>query len=107
METSCGTVCCFAGWALQLDGLSFEEIYRLENANELVPVVDDGVQYNLQLPACMPEAARRLGITYDESSVLFSASNSRDMLNQMVKDLVNGEPLRDWQDYCEEGQSNA
>ena len=46
--------------------------------------------------------AEVLGLDLIESSVLFHADNSRRMLELMVKDLNNGEPLRSRGRYCEE-----
>lgn len=87
----CGTAACFAGWsAILAFGLG---------------VVHHG---GFDLPApydlgCMSRSAGALlGLTEDECDTLFDATNSRDVLRLMVKDLVNGDVLRSVGEYeCE------
>lgn len=84
----CGTTACFAGWAAVLAGWSMEKI-----------------QDNIGRRA----GAELLGLTYDEAGTLFSALNNVEMLELMVKDLVNGDALREPDEYlaeiCEHAES--
>lgn len=74
---SCGTTACFAGWALMFNGLTAKEVSAREAA--------DSVQ---------GDAADALGLTTQESDVLFHSLNTRENLERMVKALVNGEDIR-------------
>lgn len=82
-DTDCGTAACFAGWACLLDGYMrvSDSVVRVETPNGTV--------------SGTIAAASALGISDEESWTLFSAGNSRPMLELMVKDLVNGEELQD------------
>ena len=70
----CGTTACFAGWAALLSGWSIARIRRVDS------MYDAG--------------AKLLGLTDDEASILFYGSNTRPVLELMVKDLINGDKLR-------------
>lgn len=87
-DHSCGTVACFAGWACMLDGMDTEALIR---AN---------VQFHVA-----EQAANRLGLSLDEAVDVFDPSNTLSMLELMVKDLVNGESLRDRSEYWTEAFS--
>lgn len=77
----CGTEACFCGWAALLSGHEVDEL-GTHNAG------------------CMQDlGADLLGLEHKEADLLFRASNSREMLELMVKDLVNGDQLRDQLDY--------
>ena len=84
---SCGTAACFAGWACLLtqgtkqclDNETFSYQGKTKHAADL--------------------AMDLLGLTHKEAAVLFSGNNSREGLQLMVKDLVNGDELRDRREY--------
>ena len=86
ISNACGTVACFAGWALLLDDVEARDV--LAWSWEFTGVA----------------AAEHLGLTIDEAGVLFRGKNSRDMLQLMVKDLINGEELRQTSQYEEEAR---
>jgi hypothetical protein len=77
----CGTAGCFLGWAAILSGKPL-----------------DWIKYNIGYAA----GAKLLGLTRVEANILFASGNTRPMLELMVKDLVNGDELRDTQDYLDE-----
>jgi hypothetical protein len=80
----CGTAACFAGWAWMLAG------------NEPVKILLDRNHSNRNDVWEFREDVRKLlGLTEDEADTLFSAVNSRQALQLMVKDLVNGDELGD------------
>lgn len=81
----CGTAACFAGWAALLSGHSSSELYEVISRSGMNRF-----------------GADLLGLNYDEAIQMFEIHNSREMLEHMVKDLVNGDKLRDWRDYYEE-----
>jgi len=92
---TCGTVACFAGWALMLDGVSAEDILNWSHA---------APRYSLVGSRAREVATEHLGLTIDEAGRLFQASNTRDMLQLMVKDLINGKELRQTSQYEEEAR---
>lgn len=69
-ENECGTTACFAGWACILTG---------HNISASTNVRDTAIA--------------ALGLTSSEAWKLFFATNTRDTLRLMVKDLVNGDEL--------------
>lgn len=85
VETDCGTAGCFAGWACLLNGYM-----QLSGGHVMTP---NGDVYGVEA------AISALGITRNEAYTLFACGNSRSMLELMVKDLVNGEELRDLSHY--------
>lgn len=82
---TCGTAACFCGWAAMLSGYTAAQIKEKEH--EVIMTYF---------------GADLLGLNSEEAYMLFKAQNTREMLELMVKDLVNGDELRDWYDYCEE-----
>ncbi len=66
---NCGTAACFAGWACLLSGHTSKTVDVESKAVEL------------------------LGLDWDDAAVLFYSENTREDLNLMVKDLMNGEEL--------------
>jgi hypothetical protein len=83
-ENVCGTVACFAGWACLLSGLELRNVGSSFVRDTLAgdrPVLD--------------VATELLGLTPDEACALFDMRNNRHALELMVKDLVNGDELRD------------
>lgn len=85
----CGTPACFAGTSLLLSDM------RPVPGNFFRVFVDrDGEVFSV------PEAAQRvLGLSDVECDILFAPRNTRPMLELMVKDLVNGDVLRDTDIY--------
>lgn len=83
--TECGTASCFAGWAWNLAGRNYDNFLAYTN-----------------LSLCHFSAQSLLGLTTNEALILFYEFNTRDMLKLMVKDLVNGDDLRDREEYKRE-----
>lgn len=81
-QNDCGTAGCFAGWAWLLSG---QEYFKIDSARDALRVFDG--------------AREVLGLTDREATALFSPGNNRSVLELMVKDLANGDDLRDWQEY--------
>jgi hypothetical protein len=93
ISNACGTSACFAGWALMLDGVHAEE------------VLSWSYQYTGRHHSRVKkEAGERLGLTPTEAFRLFRDKNTRDMLQLMVKDLLNGEELRFTHQYEEDAR---
>lgn len=96
--SECGTAGCLAGWACLLSGWTVgfvDNILAREKATVLSP--HDGYAYSLPWVA-----AELLGLTGDEAAALFHPENTIAELQLMVKDLVNGDELRDREDYLSE-----
>ncbi|MGB3483983.1 MAG: hypothetical protein WBB07_17425 [Mycobacterium sp.] len=92
---SCGTAACFAGWsALLAFGTSVLDGYGFE-----LPAPFNDRLPNGNHPRMSIQAARLLGLTKAEAETLFDANNTRDMLRLMVKDLANGDDLRELDEY--------
>lgn len=86
----CGTTACFAGWTAELfaegEGYSqFNSAVSWRRGQKLIHVQD--------------LATELLGLDGKTRDKLFEANNSRRMLELMVKDLANGEELRDLSEY--------
>lgn len=90
-ENECGTAACFGGWACLLSGYNHIDGMVLSPSGFI------------SAPAKV--AMNLLGITFPEATTLFSPANSRGMLELMVKDLVNGDKLRAWEDYFSDNLS--
>ena len=84
----CGSSGCFAGWALFLSGR-----YSYDDLQDLVAFSFAG-----SASVFGNRAQELLGLTSDERRKLFHGWNSREMLQLMVKDLVNGDTLQDLED---------
>jgi hypothetical protein len=88
----CGTAACFAGWACLLSG--WQSAISWDESRPIVMSPDTLVE------KLVPDVAiELLGIGNGDAVTLFDAQNTRQMLRLMVKDLLNGEDLRDWEDY--------
>lgn len=79
----CGTAACFCGWAALLSGHTADQM-----ATSGFGMTGFG--------------ADLLGLEYEEAKTMFKPENSREMLELMVKDLVNGDELRDYVAYYDE-----
>lgn len=88
-DTDCGTAGCFAGWACMLAGL--------KPAKDWFSVLVDG-----RPDSTFAVARALLGIPAPEAKILFDIGNTRRMLQLMVKDLINGDQLRDNDFYKQE-----
>lgn len=86
-EWWCGTTGCFFGWAVHLSGLELEKDWT---------VITPGQWAGNFLPET---AAELLGLTQDEAATLSNGGNTIAMLELMVKDLVNGDKLKDQRHY--------
>jgi hypothetical protein len=99
-QTECGTAACFAGWACLLSGYevnwSSEDAYtNLSGTRRTWGVTgSDGEESD-----AIGSAQELLGLTSQESNTLFCSDNSREALQLMVKDLVNGDELRHSEEY--------
>lgn len=107
-RADCGTAACYAGWACLLSGYKVEDIKGPHSFNLVAP---DGAEVPLAVlevdehrPGVSKEARDLLGLTFDEAEMLFEATNTVGMLRLMVKDLVNGDDLRDSHEYEEEAE---
>lgn len=87
----CGTSQCFAGWAAHLEGWKIVSTF---------PAVVEKNGVRRQVGGLAKEL---LGLTNVEANTLFGGDNARYELQLMVKDLVNGESMRDKFEYWEEG----
>lgn len=89
--TACATPSCFAGWAIFLAG------YRMVDSECLYP---EGLACRSgHLAPYGAHAAELLGLAGEEAKTLFCGGNTREMLALMVKDLVNGDELKEYGDY--------
>jgi hypothetical protein len=91
----CGTSGCFAGWSALLSG--WNVLRRGFALDVFVAREDDPREVHVQ-----QLAIELLGLTSDEADVLFDEFNTPDMLQRMVKDLVNGDRLGDCREYRDE-----
>lgn len=93
----CGTAGCFAGWACLLSGWRPSVVFAPGCGLVISPdtLVERGA-YDAALDL--------LGIDTPDALTLFDAVNTAPMLSLMVKDLVNGEPLRDADEYRDEAE---
>ena len=82
----CGTAQCFAGWATSLEGYT-ERVYWDRHPSSSYLVVNGNDVHVEDL------ARKLLGLTRREADQLFDADNTREDLELMVKDLVNGGEL--------------
>lgn len=94
----CGTAACFAGWSVLLS--PNWEVFDYRGAM-LARRVDDPEEIYSTAEA----AEMELGVRPIEADILFSAVNTRPMLQLMVKDLVNGDDLREVEDYQREAEA--
>lgn len=92
-RTHCGTARCYAGWALHLAGYQpwWDGNHRLTN---MVMAPGQQAPYTA---SCI--ARNLLGLTYPEGVTLFAPCNTVGMLQEMIKDLCNGDELRDLSYY--------
>jgi hypothetical protein len=101
IESDCGTAHCFAGWALS----------QTIDQEQLLVLSKDYWNGQVDSASCLgpigQTAAKALEISQDDARRLFASFNSREVLQLMVKDLVNGEPLRQADYYMKEARDNA
>jgi hypothetical protein len=87
-KTACGTAACFAGTACILSGMKPDFSVREHNyGNISYYVQEDRARW------VKPIATDLLGISEEDSEVLFHAHNTVEELKLYVKDLLNGEHL--------------
>jgi hypothetical protein len=86
---TCETAACFAGWACLLSGYKHYGSYIY-------------TWRGVRLGDVYQIATRLLGLEEWEAFRLFNSDNTRPMLARMVKDLVNGDELRDREDYLDD-----
>jgi hypothetical protein len=87
----CGTAACFAGWACLLSGWQVGPRWDFNG-----PLISPDTLIEKDTPEA---AVDLLGIDIYDADRLFDARNTLPMLALMVKDLMNGEELRDWKCY--------
>jgi hypothetical protein len=96
----CGTAACFAGWIGVLNAESYGYIHGFSGEVYIEKTKKHDLQHwgihvsELSTKIC--------GLTPYQASVLYSASNTVEMLEAMVKDLANTGDLRDHEDYIRE-----
>jgi hypothetical protein len=89
-ETDCGTAACFAGWAVLLNGYELQLQFGDPFGGHCFDVksLKTGVR-----SAVATAAAEVLELTYGEAMTLFHAGNTFEELEQMVKNISNGDPI--------------
>ena len=92
-RTELGLCACFAGRACLLSGLQVV-LAR--------PGMGGSVVYRGLPQSAFPVARDLLGLTHDQARNLFTPLNTTQMLELKVKDLVNGSPLRTYNEYLPE-----
>jgi len=95
-SNDCGTAACLAGWACLLNGATVDKS-RFYGGFSYVggPIIDSGGRKNIIKNA----AIDILELDGWDADVLFEASNTVADLELMVKDLSNGDSLRDHWKY--------
>lgn len=88
----CGTVMCYAGWTCHLAG--YDPAWQGTTLAHKVRAAGLPAAYN-----AFTVARDLLGLTQAEATTLFAPCNTTEMLQQMVKDLVNGDELQDLDHY--------
>ena len=91
----CGTAACFAGWACLLSGW---QVGLSSDSYDNIVISSDTLT---KRPTAIV-AMELLGLSWETSLTLFQGDNTREMLHLMVKDLVNGDELRGWDEYRDE-----
>lgn len=81
--TECGTVACYAGWAVMLSGMPFEFV---DHEDCEVPLLTAG-------RSIRATARKLLGLTELEGFALFCSGNTLEELELMVKQLANRETI--------------
>ena len=89
--STCGTAACFAGHAVLMSGW--------EHCEDQSPEMIHSHRHKGQPLLVRKAAAHELGLTLLESVALFDPENTIEMLELMVKDLVNGDVLMGPDDY--------
>jgi len=92
-KTELGLAACFAGRACLLAGL--DVVLHAFG-------VGGSVVYNDQSQSAFTAAQDLLGLSHNEARNLFTPLNTTQMLELKVKDLVNGSPLRTYNEYLPE-----
>lgn len=95
VKRSCGTACCFAGWALLLGGMSEDDIVWSTTGH------GKHIRRNTDTEDAWMAAKNLLGLEENEWQTLFHANNTGAQLQLMVKDLVNGDVIRPLNEYRE------
>jgi hypothetical protein len=93
-QAELGLAACFAGRACLLAGLEVV-LHGFDG-------VGGSVVHNGLLKSAFPAARDLLGLTHDQARNLFTPLNTTHMLELKVKDLVNGSPLRTYNEYLPE-----
>jgi hypothetical protein len=88
--TDCGTAMCFAGMACHLSGMR-QTLPGSRSPRVITPVGE--------IMSARKAAQTELGLSDRQQHILFSSSNTRPMLEQMVKDLSNSGDLHGDEDY--------
>lgn len=94
--SECGTTACFAGWALKLSGV--DQFMTLTKCHQTNSTWQD-CEYYGKTHTIQGLAQGLLDLTDEQTEILFDDFNTIPMLELMVKDLVNGNPLKLTIDY--------
>lgn len=90
-KTECGTAYCMAGWAVALAGYEFDWHSDGTTSSVITERTATSTHYEL-----IEEVATVvLGLDFCDAVELFHSLNTVDDLELMVKNLSNGEPIRD------------
>jgi hypothetical protein len=90
-KTECGTAYCMAGWAVALAGYEF--CWRSDGTTSSVITERTATSTHCELIEEIATAV--LGLDFRDADDLFHSLNTVDDLELMVKNLSNGEPIRD------------
>lgn len=88
----CGTAACFAGHAALLSGMTFAEVDKKMSG------IGVGNGYTV--------GGALLGLTDEEACIMFASTNTIEMLELMVKDMVNGERIKARHTYRQEAHGD-
>lgn len=102
-QADCGTAACFAGWTCLLEGMDLKKLQSPAGTEYLLMPDDSRADEDGDVEI-QQVAGDLLGLTGQETNTLFCGINSQPMLELMVKDLVNGDDLRDLYDYRAEAK---
>jgi hypothetical protein len=88
-KSDCGTTACFAGWTAVLNGYEFYFGRMVfERYYSGVKSLKTGVHSSTSTAAAVV-----LELTCDEAMMLFDGGNTFEELEQMVKNISNGDPI--------------
>lgn len=88
---ACGTAHCLAGWTMVLAGW---DQFEWDEFNDQNVAYADNVEYHGAMVPIRLAAMHLLDLEPKDASVLFAANNTFEDIEQMAKNLSNGDPIR-------------